>query len=121
MRLVGVNCCIGRSRHCSLPDLVSRLRFLYYSLCVGCQDNYDPVVMTLRCGCSRLWLDKKDKSYVCPSHLMLVSWCLVMLNTVFFCIIYISWNRGNLLRNVKRENLNEAGCILHQKPEYCSL
>ena len=87
MRLVGVNCCIGRSRHCSLPDLVSRLRFLYYSLCVGCQDNYDSVVMTLRCGCSRLWLDKKDKSYVCPSHLMLVSWCLVMLNTVFFCII----------------------------------
>jgi hypothetical protein len=35
-------------------------------------------------GCSCLWPDKKDKSYVCPSHLMLVSWCLVMLNTMFF-------------------------------------
>jgi methionine synthase I (cobalamin-dependent) len=35
MRLVGVNCGIGRSRHSSLPDLVSWLRFLY----VGCHDN----------------------------------------------------------------------------------
>ena len=31
------------------------------------QDNHDAVVMSLRCGCSRLWLDKKDKSYVCLS------------------------------------------------------
>jgi len=84
MRLVGVNCGISHSRHSSLPDLVGWLRFL----CVGCQDDYDSVVMSLRCGCSRRWLDKKAKSYVFPSNLMLVSWCLVMLNTVFFCIIY---------------------------------
>jgi hypothetical protein len=53
---------------------------------MGCHDNYDSVVMSLHCGCSRLWTDKKDKSYVCPSHLMLVSWCLVMLNTLFFSL-----------------------------------
>ena len=35
MRLVGINCGIGRSRHSSLLDLVRRLQFLY----VGCQDE----------------------------------------------------------------------------------
>ena len=36
-----------------------------------CLDNYVSVVMSLRCSCSHLWLDKKDKGYVyvCPSNL----------------------------------------------------
>ena len=49
MRLVGVNCGISHSRHFSLPNLVGWLRFLY----VECQDDYDSVVMSLRCDCSR--------------------------------------------------------------------
>ena len=55
---VGVNCGIGRSRHYSLPDLVGWLRFLH----VGCQDNQDSVVMSLHCGCSRLWPETKAMS-----------------------------------------------------------
>ena len=55
---VGVYCGIGRSRHYSLPDLVGWLRFLH----VGCQDNQDSVVMSLHCGCSRLWPETKAMS-----------------------------------------------------------
>ena len=54
--------CDNMSMTLNLPTGVSDTVFLLKR-----QDNHDAVVMSLRCGCSRLWLDKKDKSYVCLS------------------------------------------------------
>ncbi len=56
-----------------------------------CQDNYNSVVMSLHCSCSCHWLDKKNKSHVCPSIFFFSG---AWLCQTPFVVSFISWNLG---------------------------